>query len=346
MNKFFTHHQRSIHRGCLASIVGVVSFTSWGCHAPDRSDTSSIPRPPHRGSTIMASPEQTPTTNLLIVDGLGIGWSAMLPALEELAGAQAVEDVVLDAAIDARVSQQGLVVTPTQVEAERERLLAAIAGESGLSQSQADQALARIREARGLGPVRFSQLLKRNAGLRALVAGTFDPTPEERVKELEVATGAKVTGVLVLVADEKEASLIRAGFLEPPGPSIERLAAIARARSLDTSARVGGRVGPIHPGDPRVPGALRHIFQSLPLGEVSPVVSTDEGFAILMIESRSEPLVRTPEVEASVEAALLARKERLAMERLARQLIAEAKVRVMDESLRWSWERRRGDPVP
>lgn len=289
-------------------------------------------------------PDQNPSNTAAVVQGKPIAWSSLRPGLAELAGAQVLEEAALDAALDDLLRARQLFVPESAVEGERLRVLETIASESGLSTAEADRALARIRAARGLGPVRFAQLLARNAKLRLLVSDEVTASPEELVRATELELGPRVTAILILVPDEKEAALVRQGMLDPPGPSAARLSAMARARSIDDSARGGGRVGPIHPQDPRVSAALRTTLASLPIGELSPVVAADGGFAIVWIESRSDAEVETPERRAQIEKGVRQRRERLAMERLARRLVDEAQVRTSDESLRWSREKSRPKP--
>lgn len=273
------------------------------------------------------------------IQGMPVDWRELAPALAEVAGKQILEEAALDRALERLAQERGVVVGAREVEAERERLLASIATDSGLEGGRADRALAHIRESRGLGPVRFARLLERNARLRALVAEDAVPTPEEISRETELILGTKVAAVVLLVSNEKEAATLRAAMMEAPGPGIERLSAMAAARSIDGSASHGGRVGPIHPSDPRVTAGLRPILESLPVGELSPVIATDDAYAIVMVESRSEPVAPTPESEAKILAMTRAKVERLAMERLARRLIGESVIVARDPSLRWNMER-------
>ncbi len=327
----------SVHRRNLALRLASCLLLA-GCGTQPRPVNQTIPLSPNSGSTGSADSGQNPTKSVASLGKTPLDWSDLGPELAELAGAQALHDAALDAGLDAELQARGLVLPPQAIDQERTRLMATIAADSGLGTAQADQALHRIRASRGLGPVRFAQLLARNAKLRLLASGSVSISPDELQQEAELQLGAKVSAILVLVSTEREASMLRAGLLESPGPSAERLAELARARSLDSSASSGGRIGPIHPRDPRVPASLRSVFESLTVGETSPVIATDSGFALVMIESRSEPTPRTPERMEQVERSLFAKKERLAMEALAQRLANGASVRAMNPSLKWSWD--------
>jgi hypothetical protein len=312
-----------------------------GCGGSGQKSPGFVPLTRQPGLQIPQDSYQKPISQVAVVGGMAVSWEELRDSLAEAGGGVVLEEVVLDRELAKLLGARGLQVSEAEVEGERVRLLDMIAVDSKLSTSEADQALARIRSARGLGPTRFGQLLRRNAALRALVSSTAVVSPEERAREMELALGAKVSAVLVLMPDEKEAALVRAGLMEPPGPSAARLSALALARSIDPSARAGGRVGPIHPADPRVPATLRSALQSLAIGELSSVIAVDGGFALLIVESRTEPLTATPELEQRVEADLRERAMRLAMERLAHQIMSETSVTGMDESMRWGWDRRR-----
>jgi len=263
------------------------------------------------------------------------------PGAAEGGGAVALEEWVLDQGLSRLAESRGVAVNSNEVERERATLVAAIGGEFGADESLSDQALARVRVARGLGPHRFAALLKRTAIMRALVRSDVAVSEEEVAAEVELAIGGKVTAVVAMFATEKEAALVRAGLEGDSSERIERLSALARARSIDPSASNGGFVGPIHPKDPRVPGTLRTVLETQPIGELSPVMAADGGYVVMMIESRTERQAGTPTATEAARGAIVARKERVAMQGLARSVLAGASVNVVDESLRWSWQRAR-----
>lgn len=292
----------------------------------------------------VAHSNQNPNKTVAIVDGEPVTMADLWPGIAEFSGAVALEEAILDRGIARRIEALGIVVSSADVEAERMAVREAIAGEVGPDESLADQALARVRDARGLGPTRFRALVERNAKLRALVRPTVEVTGEEVAAEMELQIGSKVSAIVALFGTEKEASIVRAGLIDAPGPSLERLAALAVARSIDVSAREGGRVGPIHPNDPRVSGSLRTVLAQLAIGEVSPVLASEGGYAIVMIEKRTEALSPSAEAEVAARSTVRGRKERVAMDRLARSILSEASINVVDDSIRWGWQRaRRGN---
>jgi hypothetical protein len=98
---------------------------------------------------------------------------------------------------------------------------------------------------------------------------------------------------------------------------------------------------PVSPSDPGLPPAVRAAIAGMQPGELSPILATERGYTMMLMEDKSagkgEPKA---EDRARVEARVRARKERIAMDRLARQLLGTAKVTVLDSALHWSWEAR------
>ncbi len=236
---------------------------------------------------------------------------------------------------------------PEDLERERALLHEALARDAELDPAAMREALARLRRTRGLGPAGFSALLRRNATLRKLVGDEVLVEAAQIERAATILAAPRVVARVIVLASEREASDVRAGLLGEPDDLPNRVARMAVARSLDASARDGGRVGPVSVLADSVPQALRTTLASLPPGELSGVTAVDEGYALVLVESRAEAREATPQDRARAERDARARAERVAMDRLARRLIDQARVTVLDESLAWSWANRRapaGEP--
>ena len=101
------------------------------------------------------------------VEGRPITVNDLQPAVYEAAGGQILAEMVLDRRIERRLAERGITLTGSQITAEKDVLLKTL--DAG-NEDQATRLLRELRRRRGLGDQRFEQLLKRNAGLRALVA--------------------------------------------------------------------------------------------------------------------------------------------------------------------------------
>ena len=270
-----------------------------------------------------------------MIDGEPIPWSALRPALAEAAGAQVLNDVALDARVARRFAQQGLTLDAAMIERERANFAEAAAA-AGLSGDAAAAALERLKARRGLGPVRFAALLRRNAMLRALVQ------PDVLVNEASIAQayalryGERFRTRVITVSTANEAAgalrRVRAG---------EDFSRVAAEVSTDASGVRGGLVEPISPADPAFPQALRDTLAKMTPGEVSSPIALAQGFTIVVLDAKGplhvEPGPPVPgSVRPELERDARLRQERLLMEQLARELGAGTGVRPLDPSLRWS----------
>ncbi len=309
-----------------------------GCGAPPAN-----PDPSARQNQSSERNANTPRP-AAIADGIEIPWSSLEKRLGELAGAQALEELVLDASLERELAERGWSVQDADVERERAMLRESIARDAGLDPSAAQAALERLRRQRGLGPSGYAALWKRNAALRKLVAEEVRTDPVEVDRAATIMAAPSVIARVIVLATEREAADVRGGLLGEPDDLAERMGRMASARSLDASARAGGRVGPVSVLADTVPQALRSTLAALGPGELSGVVAVDNGYALVLVESRTPGRTPTPEDRAQADRDVRARAERMGMERLARRLIEQARVTVMDESLAWSWAQRRAAP--
>ena len=116
---------------------------------------------------------------------------------------------------------------------------------------------------------------------------------------------------------------------------------LAREKSEDSQAGQGGTLPPLSQADTSLPPAIRQAIGTGVTGLYPEILSVGEKFVVLFVDAKRPAIVApTPEQQAQAEAKARGRLERLAMDRLAREILEQAKVSVMDESLRWSWDRR------
>ena len=287
-------------------------------------------------------PETTPAA---IVDGLRIDPAVLQPAMAEAAGAVALEEAILDRLLDREIARVGIALTPADAERESRMLLETVAEEARLLPDQAAAAVERLRRERGFGPTRYPALLARNAKLRRLVSGEDPPTPGEVQSAIAVEFGERVALRLASFPTRQQASDAHALIISTPsGPARDAaFAAIASDRSLDPSAPLGGLYEGVSPSDPAVAPSIRGAIETLAVGESTPVLVVDRGFAVVLLRSRTAASAApTPAQASATEARVARRKERQAMDRLARRLLAGAGVTVFDDSLRWGWESRPG----
>jgi hypothetical protein len=90
------------------------------------------------------------------------------PMMSELAGRQALDELILTQLLDQHAQRSSWIISDEHIQSELDALI------TTLSQSSPTESTPRliesIRQRRGLGPIRFNALLRRNAILRRMVA--------------------------------------------------------------------------------------------------------------------------------------------------------------------------------
>lgn len=276
----------------------------------------------------------------VMVDGEPVSWDEMRATLSEAAGAAAIEEIALTRIVEAEFARRGLRLTEADLRRERELVERSLSAE-GAGSDSASEMLSRIRRSRGLGPARFDGLLRRNAMLRQLVQGEVVITEEQVRTAHAVRHGPRCRARIIVVLSEREAAQARSrveGAADRRGAFIEE----AVARSSDASGPRGGLLEPISPADPAYPVSVRRALDALRPGELSPVVALESGYALLMLEDRTEgDGTRIESVREELERLLRIRQERVLMDRTASQMVETARITVFDPSLEWSWRTRR-----
>jgi foldase protein PrsA len=263
---------------------------------------------------------------------------ALLPALIEAGGGATLSESVLDAMLRRRLEATGQSVGPAQIDAERQALSQTLSDD----ENEAARLIGELRRLRNLGPVRFEQLLWRNAALRKLVADRVTVAEPAVQREYRLTYGPSSRVRLLMQPTLSEAQAIKRRYEAGEAPFGE----LAALHSTDSSAAQGGLLSPIRPDDPTYPEALRNAANRLEPGQVSPPVALDGGFALIYLDEKisgagAEAGVSFEQVEAELRAAVRLRAERVLMQRLARELTAAADVVVLDPTLKAAWEDQR-----
>ncbi|MFM9996732.1 MAG: peptidylprolyl isomerase [Phycisphaerales bacterium] len=330
----------------------VVLFAGWvagGCAGPAapaggvEHDPRVIVRsaPPAQPDPRRRSDETAVSAIAAIVDNRPIAWMELRPALVEAAGAVVLEEVILDRLLDAELAARSLSITPADIDAERQGLVTALTRDARADANDAERLIERLRRSRGLGESRFTAQLARTARLRRLVAGTVVVADEEVRAAHAMRHGPSFRTRVIVLSEEREAARLWSELNQVEEGLGVRFAEAAATRSRDPSASRGGLLGPISPGDPTFPGVVRRAIVTQAPGTLGPVLAVDNGYAILLVEERIDGDGAAFEsVESGLRAELTRRRERLAMDELARRLLSRANITVIDPALRWSWEGR------
>ncbi len=325
--------------------IGILSVTLAGCAAGvsesypagSASSTSAVPT---GGSTTRdtqfnptsANPPQ-PGRPVAYVDGKAVELGQLQQPLIEAAGGQVLAEWVLDTNLQQRLQERGVAIGSNEINAERELLLRSLSEDA----NQAQRLLEQLRETRGLGQQRFSQLLWRNAAMRALV----DP-------EVEVSEGALRQAYDLIHGPRFEARLIvtptpgQASQLARQARSGASFADLAIAHSTDPSRAQGGLLPAISPVDATFPSGVRQALATLKPGEISDPVALEDGYAVLqLVRILPGGAVSFDDVKQDLTQRVRTQGQRMHMQRLARQILGQAKVTITDPALQASFSRQK-----
>ncbi len=290
-----------------------------------------------------ADPEAAAGRPAVVAGGDRIEWSDLRAALSESAGAVAIEEAILGRELRRRAAEINF--DPAGAITAEERLLVeSVAADAQVPPSQAGELVARFRADRGLGPARYRALLERSAILRRLIAAEITLTPEELDLAAQLGYGPRIRARYYVAPSQSRAAAVRDALLRSAEttPISIAFAQQAMADSIDPTAARGGLLDPISPVDPALPAVVRSALENAQPGALTQVLSLDVGYALLLIEDRIPGRAPTAAELAQIERRVRTRKERFAMEQLARQILADTKTTVFDPALRWSWESRPG----
>ncbi|MEQ8818968.1 MAG: peptidylprolyl isomerase [Sumerlaeia bacterium] len=286
-----------------------------------------------RGDTGAAGAAPTASGGLaaLRVGGRAFGHEEVMTRLAEASGDVVVDEMVLEAQLERRFEARGWTLTDADVSRE-ERLFTDALSLAGVT-TDADEGrrlLAQVRDARGLGPARYRSLLRRTAMLRRLVADGVELTSASVELAWALRYGPRHEARIITVPTAAEAQRavrrVRGG---------ESFASVASSLSTDASAGRGGLLSPFSLEDATYPYAVRQALRGMSEGDVSSPVSLESGYAIVLLERviPASPGAPARDSDAVRREARLAQ-ERLLMNQLARELVAEASVDVLDRGLK------------
>lgn len=286
------------------------------------------------------------------VHGEPVDRDDLIAPLMEAAGGQVLAELVLDHRIAERLEQRGVTLSEADLDAERGRVRDALAEE----EDEAARLLTQLRRQRGLGERRFEQFLRRNAGLRKLVAEDVSVDEDAVRQAYRLEYGQRYRVRIIVVERFEEASRLRRKVIEH-GASFGDLAA---RHSVDASADRGGLLSPISPDDASYPQSIREVLPELArraeraaeaddegaragaTARLSDVIALEGQFALVWLEEKIEPEpIEFADVRQELEIDVRRRLERGYMRQLARELLGEANVTVLDPVLSESWSQQR-----
>lgn len=289
-----------------------------------------------KGSGSLSTQSNQHQQIIALINGSPITQSDIMPDLAERIGKQALLDLILDRQLEHEVQRLHLTITQADIDHEESLFVRTIA-----DPDRADhgfELLNSIRSNRGLGQNRYPRLLRRNAILRKLAINTAAPSEAEYLLAERIAFGSTYRVRLFVAELQTDVNTLRQSLLNAPSNTQRWIFADAcTTDSIHPSTSRGGLIPNLSTADPMYPTAITDAIELTPIGTVSGILSTDAGFALVLVEAMNGSTMPSPEQTKSIREQLASRKQSLEMQRLAEQLIRDADVIVMDRALNWAW---------
>ncbi len=274
-----------------------------------------------------------------LVEGRVVQWGELRPLLNEAAGATILQEVILDRMLQAELERTGRTVNDNDVDRERQLFFETLNPDPDVAVRLARE----LRARQGLGRQRLYLLLRRNAGLRAIVRDRVVISEQAVFLTYEVQHGptrrARLMVLPTLALAQAAIDRVNAG---------EFFGDVATEISTDASAARGGLLARISQADATYPQAMREGLWVLePGGISSPILLSSEYAVLMLIEEVEGDGVSLKEVRSVIERQVQLNQERLLMDQEARRLLSNASITIIDATLKESWDsspRRRGAP--
>jgi hypothetical protein len=252
---------------------------------------------------------------IALVGTKSIRMKDILPALIEIGGKEALDDYMLNMAIEEELRNNSIVITPIEIRAERIQFLT-------MYNDISTPNFKKILYEKGYGPNRERQLLWRNAALRKLVAQDVKVTENSVKRMYEIIHGTSYPARVIVTTTHKEATDIFAKLNR--GASFTKLAV---ELSIDPSASRGGIVDSIPIADPIWPAPIREALPKLNVGEFSSPIFIGDRWIIVQVTSAPVPsTVSFEQVKDEMQTLARLAQERFLMEEIAASLTKQQSI--------------------
>jgi len=328
---------------CLAIFIGLLTLAAVGCQkANDDISSSHLPQPDasDRHATGHSTSDRTSAATsdktAVLLDGKPVAWQTLHAPFAEAAGTGILSEVLTDRLVEKELKRRGMRITDSDIDTEQVAFLASLDDDP----AQAARLLDQVRQRRGLGPVRYKMMLRRNAALRKLVSENITISDEDVRNAYELVYGDRYQARLITLSNAGDAR--RVVESARANNTSAHFVDLVMQHSTDASKQRGGLLAPISPEDPTYPLAIRKALQTLETGQVGdPVALPDGGVGILRLERKiTGGHVRLSDVKGELRQRVLRQRQSVAMQELNRQLLREASIIVLDRHLNEAWRQR------
>ena len=245
------------------------------------------------------------------------------PALIELAGEEVVQDAINSMLIAVELEERSIQLRQHCIEQEWAYLLET---DPTLNQERFKNQLKK----KGVGKKRLHDLLQRTSSLRLLIEDAVSVTEDQTRRMYEIVHGTKYPIHIIVLSTLDEANIIHQK-LQRGGSFTE----LARANSIDPSAKLGGDIGSITMADPIWPEPIRKALPKLKLGTCSMPIFIGDRWAILSLSSiPTVSNVPFETVETKMKHLAKLAQERFLMERALTTLQNKTTIQYFDTDIR------------
>ena len=264
--------------------------------------------------------------------GTPVDRSTMDALLMEMTGRLALQEAVLDGLLARTLAQRGMILEAEALQREQSLMTRILARD----ENEARRLLDEIRLREGLGPVRFTALLRRNASLRRLVEDQVDLREEAVFISWDTLHGPRRSARVLVTSNLAQArdalELIRGG---------REFSEVAARFSTDESASTGGLLEPVSRLDPSWPTAFRETLWDLQAGEISePILVDGDCLVVMFLEELPGDGIGFEAGRTEAEEYLRRAQERILMDTEARKLLDSVEIDVIDSELDRAWNQR------
>ena len=255
------------------------------------------------------------------------------PALIEIGGKTAMEEHVLNIAVELTLEKQGIEITQHDIDNERTLFATSLRSNQNIE-------VDKVLESKGYGLHRKSALLFRNAALRKLISPDVHVTESSKRKMFSIMYGVSYPVKIIVVPTLNLATDITSKL--NGGASFQE---IAIEYSIDSSSTRGGLVNPINAADPVWPTAIRDVLPRLKQGEISTPILVDDRWVIVQVTgSAINSDVTYIDVESEMHRLSTLAQERFLMEQLSSSLIEQNLPTLFDDDVKRSLRFLRNNP--
>ena len=306
-------------------LISMMLITIVGCSGSSTRSINHVQTRSNSESQIIAIINGSPISRDQIQDDLG-----------ERAGQLAILDLALDRQLDRELHNRQIQISQSDLDKEESIYISSIS--DGDSRSIGYEMLDAVRSSMGLGPDRYPRMIRRNAILRKLIGEAGSPSENEYLLAEQIAFGPRFRVRLFVSDSEQFATELRHRVIGSQDESKRWIFADACAEnSIHPSSNRGGLITELSLADIGYPSVILDAIRAGTPGQISSVLATDAGYALVLVESAIQAAKPTPEQMRSVRDQLAYRKQRLEMQRLADDLLKNVEVTILDRALNWAW---------